>query len=234
MTGLREAFRTGEWLTAARIRGYSLIVLGIGLAMLGWLIAASDGLNDTQGRPLGTDFSNVYAAGKWVLEGRPNAPFDPALQHDMEKRIFGAETPFYGWHYPPVFLGVAALLATMPYLLALLVWQGVTLALYFWVMRGILPVPGAWLPALAFPAVFINIGHGHNGFLSAALFGGGLVLLNRPALLQAAAWHDDPRGTGGRPAMACVHRSGRHGDRARDTFMDRARRRCVDRVPRKP
>jgi hypothetical protein len=32
----------------------------------------------------------------------------------------------------------------------------------------------------AFPAVFINLGHGHNGFLTAALLAGGLALLNRP------------------------------------------------------
>jgi hypothetical protein len=41
--------------------------------------------------------------------------------------IFGAATQFYGWHYPPFFLGLAALLALMPYALALALWQGVTL-----------------------------------------------------------------------------------------------------------
>jgi hypothetical protein len=35
------------------------------------------------------------------------------------------------------------------------------------------------LPALAFPAVLVNIGHGHNGFLTAALIGGALVALDR-------------------------------------------------------
>jgi hypothetical protein len=49
-------------------------------------------------------------------------------------------------------------------------------------MRTILPRSELWLPALAFPAVFINLAHGQNGFLSAALFGGGLVLLNRGPL----------------------------------------------------
>jgi hypothetical protein len=33
--------------------------------------------------------------------------------------------------------------------------------------------------ALAYPAVFVNIGHGHNGFLTAALVAFALVLLNR-------------------------------------------------------
>jgi hypothetical protein len=179
MSGFWWAVRSGDWVTLPRLRAYSAIVLVLGLAMLGWLGATGDGLSDNWGRPLGTDFSNVYAAGKWVLDGRPEAPFDPALQHELEKRIFGAQTPFYGWHYPPVFLGVAALLALMPYLLALFVWQAVTLALYLAAMRAILPRSELWLPALAFPAVLINLAHGHNGFLSAALLGGGLVLLDR-------------------------------------------------------
>jgi hypothetical protein len=42
------------------------------------------------------------------------------------------------------------------------------------------------IPILAFPAVFIEVGHGQNGFLSAALFGGGVLLLDRrPALAGA-------------------------------------------------
>jgi hypothetical protein len=35
------------------------------------------------------------------------------------------------------------------------------------------------LLALAYPAVFVNLGHGHNGFLTAALLGGALVQLDR-------------------------------------------------------
>ena len=95
-----------------------------------FLVVTSDGLNDYQGRPLGTDFSNVYAAGTYVLDGHAAAPFDWPAQHAREQAIFGEKTPFYGWHYPPFFLFVAGLLALMPYALALAVWQGVTLALY--------------------------------------------------------------------------------------------------------
>jgi hypothetical protein len=35
------------------------------------------------------------------------------------------------------------------------------------------------LLAAAYPAVFVNLGHGHNGFLTAALIGGALVNLDR-------------------------------------------------------
>ncbi len=204
MDKLLSTIRTGDWITRERIVVYSAILLVVGFAAIGWVVATADGAVDFKRRPLGTDFSNVYAAGKWVLEGRPEAPFSPPLQHQMEKRVFGEDTPFYGWHYPPVFLGLAALLATMPYLLSLLVWQVTTLIAYLGVIRAIvhdpMPVPQTtlpvfkkigmveekggrlpfWLlPALAFPAVFVNIGHGHNGFLTAALIGGGLLLIDR-------------------------------------------------------
>ena len=39
------------------------------------------------------------------------------------------------------------------------------------------------LLALSFPAVFVNLGHGHNGLLTAALFGAALVVLDRRPLL---------------------------------------------------
>jgi len=150
------------------------------------VIATSDGLNDRLGRPLGTDFSNVYAAGTYVRDGAPAAPFDPAKQLARERAIFSAATQFYGWHYPPFFLGLAALFALMPYALALALWQGVTLVLYLWMMREAAPTRRDYLPlllALAFPAVFINLGHGHNGFLTAALMGGALLQLDgRPVL----------------------------------------------------
>jgi alpha-1,2-mannosyltransferase len=179
MTSVTQAIRSGDWLTAIRVRNFAVIVLVTGVAMLVGLVATRQGLSDFQGRPLGTDFSNVYAAGNWVLAGRPEAAFDPALQHQMEKRIFGPSTPFYGWHYPPIFLGVAALLASLTYLSALVVWQAISFAAYLVTMRAIVPRPEIWLPAIAYPAVVINMAHGHNGFLSAALFGGGLVLLER-------------------------------------------------------
>lgn len=177
--GFKTALASGDWLTAQRIHAYSLILLGLALLALAALFATSQGLNDYHNRPLGTDFSNVYAAGKYVLNGKPAAPFEPALQHRKEQEIFGEKTPFYGWHYPPFFLFLAAALALLPYLAALGIWQLSTLALYLVAIRAILPHRHALLAALAFPAVLINLTHGHNGFLTAALIGGGLYLLNR-------------------------------------------------------
>jgi alpha-1,2-mannosyltransferase len=230
MARFLDLLRGGDWLTLARMRLWALAVLVATAGGLLYLVATSDGLMDYQDRPLGTDFSNVYAAGTYVLEGRPAAPFDPRLQHAREREIFGEKTPFYGWHYPPFFLWLAAALALMPYRLALVVWQAATLVLYLLSIRTLvasfLPSPlwgrstgprpvgvgvevvsldtsaerttptpnpspqgggehqSLWiLLALAYPAVFVNLGHGHNGFLTAALIGLALIHLDtRPVL----------------------------------------------------
>jgi Glycosyltransferase family 87 len=179
-----QGLRSGEWLTLARARGYSRILLGLCIvAMAGW-VALSNGLIDRNGKPIGTDFSNVYAAGQLAWQGRAADAYDPPLQHAAEKAVFaGRDVPFYGWLYPPFFLGVAFLVAALPYAWGLSVWLVASFAAYLSTLRAILPRQETLLIATAFPAVFVNIGHGQNGFLTTALLGGALHLLNsRPWL----------------------------------------------------
>ncbi|HEY0331196.1 MAG TPA: glycosyltransferase family 87 protein [Rhodopseudomonas sp.] len=183
-TGIWAGLRSGAWLTPDRIRGYSLLLLGLGaLAILGWL-ALSDAMIDRNGKPIGTDFSDPYAAGTLALAGRAADAYVPALQHDAERAVFGGrEVPFYGWHYPPFFFAVAMAVALLPYGWGLLLWLTLSLAAYLATLRAILPWPQTLLVALAFPAVLVNIGHGQNGFLTAALLGGALHwLARRPCL----------------------------------------------------
>ena len=77
MAGLASILRSGAWLTVSRMRLWAIAVLIASAAGIVWLAATADGLNDYQGRPLGTDFSNIYVAGSYIVEGRPEAPFDP-------------------------------------------------------------------------------------------------------------------------------------------------------------
>jgi hypothetical protein len=175
-----QGLRSGEWLTLSRARGYSLILLGLCIvAMAGWIVL-SDGLIDRNGKPIGTDFSNVYAAGHLTWQGRAADAYDPPLQHEAEKAVFGGrDVPFYGWHYPPFFLGIAFLVAALPYAWGLSAWLAASFAAYLATIRAILPRRETLLIAAAFPAVFVNIGHGQNGFLTTALLGGALHLLTR-------------------------------------------------------
>jgi alpha-1,2-mannosyltransferase len=178
------ALRSGSFVTRERMRVYSALLLVAYVATIVMLLATGDGIVDKAGRPIGTDFANVYAAGKLALEGQAPLAYDWPAHHDMQKRISGREDiPYYGWHYPPAFLIVAAVLAFLPYLGALFVYQAATFAAYLVVVRNIAGQPEAWLLAAAFPAVFVNVTHGHNGFITAALLGGGLMVLDRRPLV---------------------------------------------------
>lgn len=180
MTTLGCALRSGAWLTGARIKTYSWLLLALTIvAMVGW-IALSDGLVDRNGKPIGTDFSNVYAAGVLTLEGKAGHAYDPPRQHAMEKAVFdGRDVPFFGWHYPPFFFAIAAITALLPYAGGLALWVASSLLAYLAVMRAILPRRETLLVAAAFPAVFVNIGHGQNACFTAALLGGALLLIER-------------------------------------------------------
>lgn len=181
-----QELRTGRWLTADRARAYSLILLALyAVATIGW-IALSNGLVDRNGKPIGTDFSSFYAAGSLALEGHAASIYDMAAHYAREQQIFGAATPYYGWLYPPIFLLLAVPLALLPYPVALIVWQGASFALYLAIIAAIVrplrrehaAIARLWLPvAAAFPAVFINLGHGQNGFLTAGLLGAALLAL---------------------------------------------------------
>lgn len=176
--------RIGAFLTRERVRAYCAMLIVAYVAVLATLFLTAEGITDTFGRPLGTDFANVYAAGQMAREGQAAAVYDWAAHHAAQKAIAGRDgVPYYGWHYPPAFLLIALALAPLSYLGALLVFQATTLAAYLAIVCRIARRPEAWLPALAFPAAFINVGHGHNGFLTAALIGGALLLLDRRPVL---------------------------------------------------
>ena len=183
MATIWQDIRTGAWLTLSRMRGYSTLLLAFYLIASVLWIALGHGLVDRNNKPLGTDFANVYAAGMLALDSKADGAYDWPSEYAAEKAVFGPDVPFFGWLYPPQFLMVAAVLALIPYGWALALWMVSTLSAYIVTIRAILPPPIAALVALAFPAVFVNLGHGQNGFISAALLGGALLLLDRrPAL----------------------------------------------------
>jgi hypothetical protein len=179
-----QAFRSGAWLTSERLRNYALILIAAYAVAIGALVATSHGGVDFMGRPVGTDFSNVWSAGRLALEGRPASAYDPAAQLAAQQAAFRRpDIPFYPWGYPPVFLLLAAALASLPYMVALLVWQAATLPAYLAVVRAMAGRREALMTALAFPPVFLTLTHGQNGFFTVGLIGGGLLLLDRRPLV---------------------------------------------------
>jgi glycosyl transferase family 87 len=163
-------------------------VIGLALA-LSYLVVLTgtylrgEFLTDAQRRPIANDFVNVVAAGRLALDGNAAAAYDWPVHKEAEVRAVGRDFEnYYGWHYPPPFLFVAAVLATLPYLVAAIGWLVATLAAYVAAMRGILGQTGIFV-ALGFPAAIWNVTAGQNGFLTAALIGGTLGLLERQPVL---------------------------------------------------
>ena len=178
-----EALASGDWLNRTRVVRIAALFGLVTAIMLTWLFGRSSGTLDAVGRPLGTDFSNVWTAGKMALEGRAADAWvwkdHFAVQQALHHK---ADVDFYGWHYPPPFLLIAAALATIPYVPALIVWQLATLSPFCWFMHRLVPRWETILLVLAAPVTFICLTHGHNGFLTALLLGGGLFLLDKKPL----------------------------------------------------
>jgi arabinofuranan 3-O-arabinosyltransferase len=142
-----------------------------------------DGLwPDRAGQP--TDFIAVWSAGKLALSGHPAAVYDwPAHKLVEESAVGHTFDGYFGWHYPPTFLFVAVVLALLPYTTAYMVWTLGTFPAYLAAIRAIVGDRIGYLLAAAFPAVLANAVVGQNGFLTAALIGGALVLVERRPIL---------------------------------------------------
>ena len=222
MRGLLLTLQSGDLLTRERVRLWALAVLVASVAGVAFLWITSNGLDDFQGKPLGTDFSNIYAGGTYVLDGKPELAFDPLLQHARREGDLRCPYAVLRMVLSAIFifcrrrLGADALPAgavrlaghDLSALSLLAIWTILSCPAAYApptaselgeadrVANQLLHAPPtprsaeppspfrrdldlALLLAVSFPAVFVNLGHGHNGFLTAALMGFALVLLDR-------------------------------------------------------
>src|ERR1041384_5850756 len=68
------------------------------------------------GKGVASDFVNVWAAGKLALQGNPALAYDWPTHKVLENQAVGYDFDgYFGWHYPPVFLFAAMVLALLPY-----------------------------------------------------------------------------------------------------------------------
>jgi hypothetical protein len=177
---MREIWASGDWVNARRVRLVCLLLLAATILSYAMLLLTSHGTLDGMGRPIGTDFSDVYAAGWMADHGHAAAAWVWPEHYKVQQALHHSKAvPFYGWHYPPPFLLIASALATLPYLVALALWLGATLAAAVTVAHRIVPGRGTVLAVIAAPATFVCLGHGQNAFLSASLLAGGLAILDR-------------------------------------------------------
>ncbi|MCB9761095.1 MAG: DUF2029 domain-containing protein [Alphaproteobacteria bacterium] len=170
-----------DW--SERLRVYPRIFVILYVLIGGWWVLSGPGLLDRGGNPVGGDFVTFYAAGALTAAGTPELAYSFDHIHAAEQAALGAEMNLYAWHYPPTALVPLAVLAALPFGLALGAWLAASVAMFVIVVRQIREDSTALWLALAFPGLFQNLIHGQNGCLTLALVGGGLTQLDRrPAL----------------------------------------------------
>lgn len=139
---------------------------------------------DANGNGIPIDFANVYAAGKMAIEGGPALAYDWDAHKRVQELVLNQTFDgYFGWHYPPPFLFVAAALAQWPYPAAFAGWMLLSFIPYALMVRALVGHRFGWLLACAFPVALSNAMIGQNGFLTAALIGGTLCFIpSRPLL----------------------------------------------------
>lgn len=139
-----------------------------GLAVVGVLYAL-DLLDPRPEYIHGRDFTNLYVAGRLVLEGRALDAFDVETFRLAIERMLGTAT-YQNYSYPPHALFVAVPFALLPYTASWWVWTLSGAAFFYWAVKRTVAIPP--LLAILTPAAAVNVWAGHYGF-----FLGGLWLL---------------------------------------------------------
>lgn len=155
---------------AALIVAYAAVLMAQIGKPAGWLF-------DDKGRGVLTDYVALWGGGKLALEGRAAEAYDWDVHRAAMAAALGWMPPALQFPYPPTFLAVVAPLAAMPVIPSMLIFGIVSLALYAFVMARVVGRPEGALWMCAPLLTFANFNVGQNGFLTAALMGGGLLVL---------------------------------------------------------
>ncbi|MBV9747217.1 MAG: DUF2029 domain-containing protein [Acetobacteraceae bacterium] len=138
-----------------------------------------DGFADATGRAFGEDFINYWSGAFLALHHRAFDIYNYPVYHAFQQTVVGPGVGPYHYSYSPVLPLLSAPFALVPYVPALGAWLAASWLAFLAALRAAAAGRGALLLGLAAPAVFINAWSGQNGAWSAALIGGGLVLLDR-------------------------------------------------------
>ncbi|MDE2343804.1 MAG: DUF2029 domain-containing protein [Betaproteobacteria bacterium] len=171
----------GHWLSVRRLRVMASLALACFLVAGFYLVTFSNFVNPKGYRIL-TDHIVFWEASKMALQGHPVDAYNPeimmsAVAHDDAVR------KNFGWFYPPGFFLLILPLGLLTFHQAFAAFMGVTLAFYVAVMRRIVSGQDALLFLASFSGLWCNLRAGQNGFLTAALAGAALLLLEKRPIL---------------------------------------------------
>src|SRR5262249_30568208 len=108
----------------------------------------------------------------------------PKLHHLAELPLLRKGYEFF--LYPPTYMVVCLPLALAPFFVSYLLFMSTTALAFAAVVWRILRSPWSLLAILSYPAVYLNLIAGQNAFLTTAILGCGLGMLNRRPGLAGA------------------------------------------------
>lgn len=131
------------------------------------------------------DFTWIWLTGKFAVSNDVARVYEPAALSAARAAFLPVDCILDPGRldYPPTLLFFTYPLGLMPYSTAIVVWSAATLLLYLAAVYAIIPRAAAVVAALTTYPVVLNVLFGHNGFLTAGLFGLALAtVVRRPWL----------------------------------------------------
>ncbi|KPB01377.1 glycosyltransferase family 87 protein [Ahrensia marina] len=182
-----SSIKSGDWINKARLSVYPVNIVVLTVASLSYVLISNGGFLPN-GSPFGSDFISFWTAAREAVSGNAHTPYERLLFEPVQSSLF-PESKYYAFFYPPHYLIYLLPLGLLPYYAALALWMVATFALAYLVLIQIISCKKVvFFLALAFPATFLTVSHGQNAFLSAALFGGGLLMLDRRPLIAGVCF----------------------------------------------
>ncbi len=156
-----RAFSDARWLTRERLLRAGAWSAFASIGVLALVFATCS--------DAGRDFTQFWSYAQLAAAGRPAAAY--VLQpHQTIDHVFA---------YPPIVMLLCRPLAGLSYAPAMLVWCGLGFALFTFTLSRLVGWEIAVLVALGTPSAGFNNFLQQNGYYTAALLGGGLMLLER-------------------------------------------------------
>jgi Glycosyltransferase family 87 len=185
----------------SRVRGYSWILLVIGVAALAGSVLLGHYPLLAGGQPFQPDFLAHWTGGRLLLEGRAEDLYDPVVQQRLQQTALPGYHGLAWFVSPPFVAALYAPVALLPFGVAAPVWLILNTALLALAIVLALPLAEGWsrgerrlvaLVFLATPAVLEVVGAGQDSVLLLVLWVAAMRLLDTrhpilAGLLVAAA-----------------------------------------------
>jgi hypothetical protein len=177
-----------SWLSPERVRRIAVIFAVTALLLMvadTWMHTRA-GLADAKGIPLARDFINYWSGAKLAAAGHALQVYDFDGFVAFQRAHVTANATLKWYSYPPVALLLSMPLALTGFVAGMILWLLAGYGLNAALLARSLSWRWAALAAFAAPAALMNALSGQNGAFSAALFTGGILLLERRPWLAGA------------------------------------------------